>query len=394
MILDSKKVVMAELSDIRYDARVLKQASTLSRSGYDVSLIMYNSDIQQIEEGKSNGMTTISIPFQKRHYSKTRLQRALRWFIFLIVVSNYFRKIIAMKADYYHAHNFYVGWIVLLSSIVHGGKFIYDIHEIIWDEPGLVYKAGLAVDKLLLPHASLVICPSEDRVKLISDYYKLKKPPLALFNYPRRQSSVLSSTDNFFKKELSLSNGSILLCYTGMFSVKTRLQDNVIKALPHIPEKAVFVIIGFGHPNEITVLEETAKKCNVRERVFILAPKSHAVLMQYTQCCDIGISLIKNLGIGYRYHALNKFYEYVSSGLAVLASNFPTFNHDIYENPVGRIGSTCNEEDPFSIAESIGELIADESRLAALKNNSVQVSRNYWNWEMQEGKLLQAYERL
>jgi glycosyltransferase involved in cell wall biosynthesis len=299
-----------------------------------------------------------------------------------------------MEADYYHAHNFYVGWIVLLSSILHRGKFIYDIHEIIWDESELIYKVGLTVDKILLPHSSLVICPSEDRARLISEHYRLKKFPLALYNYPRFENSAPSTTQNFFKNELSLHNENRILCYTGMFSVKTRLQDNVIKALPYIPEQVIFVLIGFGHPNEINVLEETAKKYNVSKRVFILAPKPHSVLMQYTRCCDIGISLLKNLGIAYRYHALNKFYEYASSGLAVLASNFPTFNHDIYENPVGKIGSTCNEEDPLSIAESICDLIADESRLSLFKGNSLEVFKKYWNWEMQEGKLLQAYERM
>jgi len=387
---------MAEFSDIRYDDRVLKEANTLSGAGYSVRLVMYNADSKrsQIIGEQSGGLTKFSIPFQKRYYSRTRWQRFIRGFAFVSVFAKYFGRIMTLKADYYHAHNFYVGWIVLLSCIIHRGKFVFDVHEIIWEESGFVYRVGVKIDRLLLSKASLVIAPSDDRARLISEYHHLPELPMALYNYPRADATRSAVTNNLLKQELSLGDDNRILCYSGMLSVKTRLQDNVIKALRSVPETVVMVLIGFGHPGEIALLEETARQYGVSDRVFILGPKPHSVLLQYTRCCDIGISLLKNNGVAFRYHALNKFYEYAASGLAVLASDFPTFRRDIYENSVGRIGSTCHEEDPSSISEAIREMIGDESRLSTLKRNALKAFREHWNWEMQQGRLVAAYNRL
>lgn len=389
-----KIVLMSELSDIRYDARVLKEAETLVRNGYFVTLVMYNSDILRIQNRINKNLCTIEIPFSKRYDTKSFVKRIYRLVILIKVIFTYFRKIIYVNADYYHAHNFYIGWMVYLSSIVHKGIFIYDQHELILDQTDLKYKIALVLERFLVSKAQLVICPSQDRGKVISKFYDLNKPLIIINNFPSSPKYKTCINENIIKKELGLDEKVKILFYSGMLSIETRLQVNVIRALSLLPPEVVFVIIGFGHPHEIKKLQLTAENYMVSNQLFILPPKSHSILLEYTQCGDIGISLLKKNRIDCRFHALNKFYEYVASGMAVLSSDFLTFNKEIYHNPVGRIGSTCNEENSENIAEKILELISDDSLLDQCKRNSKEVYEKFWNWEKQENNLIDAYNKL
>ena len=391
--MPNKKVLMAEFSDIRYDARVLKQADTLARTGYFVHLIMYNSSTSKSKRAISNNIEKIEIPFKKRYSTRTRLDKILRIISFFNVFAQYFFRLLFFKADYYHAHNYFVGWIIYLSSLIHGGKFIYDCHEIIWTEKEYYHKFGVYIERFLLLKASLAICPSSDRTKLIKDYYGLKKNLIPLYNYPLiNKARKLES--NILKNELGAHQDTNILLYTGMLSVRTRLQDNIIKSLPSLPDNVIFVMIGFGHPDEISYLSETANKYNIKNRLFILPPKPYIHLKKYIECADIGISLLKDNGLANRYHALNKFYDYVSCGIAVLASNFPSFRKDILKNPVGPIGRVCDEENPVSISDNIRFLIEDAKRLESFKNNAMKLHKYYWNWEKQAKILVDSYNKL
>lgn len=389
----NKKVLMAEFSDIRYDARVLKQAQTLADAGYFVRLVMYNSSIPKTKKTFSSSIEKIELPFRKKFSTGTILNKFLRIFSFLNMYTQYFLRIFFFKADYYHAHNYFLGWILYLGAFIHGGKFIYDCHEIIWTEGEIYHKVGIHIEKFLLSKASLAICPSSDRAILIKDYYRLEKTPITLYNYPVLEKGKKVKS-NILKKELGVNQDTHILLYTGMLSVKTRLQDNVIKSMHKLNNKVIFVLIGYGHPEEISYLYTIADRFNARNKLFILLPKPRACLKKYIECADIGIALLKDNGLANRYHALNKFYDYVSSGITVLASDFPAFRNDILNNPVGPIGCVCDEEDPDSISRNIKSILKDNRRLASFKANSRKLYKYHWNWEKQENILIESYRNL
>ena len=388
-------VLMSEFSDYRYDARVLKQAKSLAENGYDVKLVMYNSSILKNKISRKENFTSIEIAFKNRYRTKTVLDRIVRLFSFVKVFLNYFYYIITLEADIYHAHNFFVGWMLFLSCKLRGSIYLYDCHEIIWEEKEFYYKLGGFIERILINSAKFSMCPSNDRGVLIKEHYNLSKDPVILCNYPSLKSYKCIRTErktNIYTN-LSIKSDSIILLYTGMISVYSRLQDKVICALPMLPDNLYFIIVGFGHKREIQYLMKTANENNVQHRVIILPPRNHDELLEFATHCDIGISLLKNIGLPYRYHALNKFYEYVASGLAVLASDFPTFNQEINYNPIGKIGEVCSEENPNRIAFNINKMIKNDS-YKEYKVNSKQLFIKNWNWENQSKYLMSNYENL
>jgi glycosyltransferase involved in cell wall biosynthesis len=352
---------------------------------------MYNSDIGSQCTRREGNLEIVEIPFTNRYSTGNLRDRSKRFGSFCNVIFTYFRIICLSNADYYHAHNAVVGWIVYLSCITHRGNFIYDCHEILWTEGGFSTRGIVILEKILLMKAELALCPSEPRAQLIQDHYGLKDKPVSIYNYPSFRKSI-SQDKNRMREELKLSNDELILFYSGMLAIKTRLQDQIIRALPLLPPEVVFVIVGYGHEGEISLLRELSKKNNVEDRVFIRPPKPHKELIDFTSGADIGVALLKDCGPGYQYHALNKFYEYVASGLAVVASNFKSFRDDVYDNPVGQIGYTCSEEDPVSISEAISLFVNNRKLLDRCKMNSTILYEKYWNWETQGKKLLRAYE--
>lgn len=392
-LIGQKSVLMSEFSDARYDARVLKQAKILSESGYIVKLIMYNSDIGLLSTRREGNLETVEIPFTNRYSTSNLKDRTKRFGSFCNIIFTYFRIICLSKADYYHAHNAVVGWIVYLSCIIHAGKFICDCHEISWPEKGFAARGIVVLEKILLKNAELTLCPSEPRAQLIQDYYRLKDKPVSIYNYPSIRMNTAHANGRM-RQELKLANNELILFYSGMLAVKTRLQDQIIRALPLLPREVVFVIVGYGHDDEINLLRELAEKNDVIDRVFIRPPQPYMELIDFTIGADIGMALLRDGGLGYQYHALNKFYEYVASGLAVVTSDFRSFNDDVYNNPVGQIGCTCYEEDPVSISKAILQFVNDRKLLERCKMNSALLFEKYWNWETQAVKLLRAYETL
>jgi len=389
-----KQVVMAEFSDVRHDARVLKEAATLAGGGYKVLLIMYNASLDRKRQSEGNNVFFVEIPFEKRYDTANWYHRIGRLFAFLRVLASYTFEVLRAKGEYYHAHNFYIGWLVYISSVIHKGKFVYDCHEIIWENDGsFVYRVGILIEKYMTAHALVAIAPSSDRSRLLAEHYKLDRSPIVLSNYPNL-TAPHPSPGNRLKKQLGIAFDAKILFFSGMLSVKTRLQDNILRALPSLPENVYFVAVGFGHPGEVRYLAQIARELRVRHRFIILPPVGHRELHEYAACADIGMCLLADLGLAMRFHALNKFYEYASAGLAVLASDFPTFRKEILENPVGPMGAVCDPHDAASVAESLKDLLADPTRLTTYRRNALRLHERIWNWEAQQKTLIQAYAQI
>lgn len=384
------KILMAEFSDIKYDSRILKQVDTLSNNGYEITLVMFNSDLSKIKIEKNKNVKKIHLPFKKKYFTDSKLKRFLRVFSVLNLLVKYFYYIIIDdKFSYYHAHNFFIGWIMYIGSFIHKGKFIYDFHELVWAEDKIIFKLGSQIEKFISKKTNIHFCPSDLRSKILKDYYKLKVNPLVIPNYPNKKLDMLDR--NTLRTELKIKDDVIILFYSGMLSVNDRKQDKIIKAMQYLKYDCVFVIIGFGHNNEIEYLTKLTEELKLSDKVFILPPKPNSELLKYTTGADIGCCLLDQSKIFNRYHSLNKFYEYCAAGLAILASNSEQFEIDLNHNGVGSIGVTTNENDPYDIAEKINILCSDRDKLSLMKKKSRILHLTKWNWGEHEKTLLEAY---
>jgi len=87
----------------------------------------------------------------------------------------------------------------------------------------------------------------------------------------------------------------------------------------------------------------------------------------------------------------NKPFEYMASGLPVVASNFPLWKEIIEGN---KCGLTVNPKKPEEIAKAIEYLIAHPAETKEMGENGRKAVSEKYNWENESKKLLDIYQQL
>ena len=86
-----------------------------------------------------------------------------------------------------------------------------------------------------------------------------------------------------------------------------------------------------------------------------------------------------------------KLFEYMASGLPVVASNIPLWKKIIEEN---KCGFCVNPLNPEEIANTIDRMIKNPSQLKELAANGRKAILLKYNWSFEESKLINLYANL
>jgi glycosyltransferase involved in cell wall biosynthesis len=89
--------------------------------------------------------------------------------------------------------------------------------------------------------------------------------------------------------------------------------------------------------------------------------------------------------------ATNKIFEYMMMGLPVIAPDYKSYQ-DLVEKE--NIGICVDAESPQLIADGITKMISDSTRMKLMKENSLRLSRERYNWDNVFPALLTEYQRL
>jgi glycosyltransferase involved in cell wall biosynthesis len=87
----------------------------------------------------------------------------------------------------------------------------------------------------------------------------------------------------------------------------------------------------------------------------------------------------------------NKLFEYMSAGLALIASNFPLWRQIVEEC---MCGLCVDPSSPQDIANALNILLADESLCRSKGKSGREAVTTKFNWLMESEKLLRLYETI
>lgn len=116
---------------------------------------------------------------------------------------------------------------------------------------------------------------------------------------------------NELRESLGKKMGDIFVSTTSRLVHKNAV-DDMISALPLLPENVHFIILGTG-PDE-AMLRALAKKKSVENRVQFIGQVGHADMPKYLKACDIFIRASRSEGMG------NSFIEAMAASLPVIAT--------------------------------------------------------------------------
>ena len=390
-----KTVIMAEFSDVRYDARVLKEAKHLANKNFLVILYMYHTDIEKNVIYKNGNITYHIYSFINRRRNDSIIGVTKKYVEALFFLIHVNIRILMSRADYYHAHNLKFLFFFFISSILHNGKLIYDAHELHsehYDNSKTLNrvrnKMNLALERLVLLKCHAFIQASEERANYISKKLGINKP-IVINNYvPIYKISQEKKYD--LKMTLKINNDYPILFYSGgVYDDRLIAFEKILGSLATI-KKVNLVIVGFMN-NDIKIrLEKTITTFGLLDRVFLLGPVPNDKIVQFASSADIGLIPLTGESINTKLSALNKISEYLMSGLPLLCSNYDNLNKIVNDNPVGKVGDVFDVNSSISISTSIQKMI-NIDYYKSLRSNALLLAHKYYNWNNEIKKLDYIY---
>jgi len=368
----SKKIKVCILTSVHcvFDDRIFyKEARTLARAGYDVTLIAQHNKSETIE-----GMKIVPLP-----KPKNRIERFLKTGFLL------FKKALQQKPDVYHFHDpELMPWALLLKKITRA-KIIYDVHE---DVPKsilskywipnylrkLISSAINTFEKIIARNFDMIIVVTADIGKKFS-----QKKTIIIRNLP-----ILSIINE--EKPIKLDNKRPSVIYAGGIT-KIRGIKEIINSIHLLNGRVELWLLGSFSP--ITLKEEILTDLD-KDYIKYMGYLPFKEMYAYMKASDIGILLF--LPEPNHIAALpNKMFEYMAAGLPVIASNFPLWKEIIEGN---NCGICVNPLDAEEIAKGIEYLIEHPEEAKKMGENGRKAVLEKYNWENESKKLLEVYKRL
>jgi len=353
-----------------FDTRIWhKEAKTLARASYDVTLIAQHSKNETVD-----GVKIIALP-----KPKNRFQRFLKLDYLL------YKKALEQKADIYHFHDpELLPWALKLKKKTKA-KIIYDVHEDVAKQILSKYWIPKIFRKLI----ANIFNKYEKRAAKKMDYIITATPNIKnnfkqnnvidIKNYP-----IIANFKNIKKKRQKKKY--IELIYVGGLS-RVRGIKKIIQSLKYINPKYNVKLKLIGNFSN-KKFEKEVKNMLEWKRIDFLGFLPQKQTYQHVYNSDIGLACIQPK---YKYIIPTKIFEYMTSYLPTITSNFPLWEKIIEENDCG---ICVNPLYPKEIAKAIEHLIKHPDEAKKMGKNGRKAVLEKYNWENESKKLLKIYKNL
>jgi len=351
-----------------FDTRIFhKEAKTLAKAGYDVTLIAQHSKNEIVD-----GIKIIALPKPRNRFIR----------IFGLIWRTLFLAL-RQRADIYHFHD---PELILAGIIlrIFGKKVVYDVHE---DVPKQIMNKNWLNNKQIRMFVAFIMNIVEQIGVLLFDRIVAATPDIArkfqknktviLRNFP-----ILKLINNTMPANYKKNKPVII--YAGGLT-KIRGIKEIIQAMEYIGERAELWLLGKWQS------EKFKKECeNLAgwKHTKYLGLVSLEEVFSYMKVADIGISMfhpVKNYLTGLPV----KSFEYMACSLPMVMSDFPYFQ-EYFE----KCAIFINPFDFEDISRKVSYFLDNPDEAKKLGKKGRELIEEKYNWEVESKKLLEIYKNL
>ncbi|WJV32356.1 glycosyltransferase (plasmid) [Rossellomorea sp. AcN35-11] len=421
-----KKVCMFVWNHFTNDARVLRECTALSETEYDVDLICIHDpndkEMLKYEEYNEN----------------FRIHRVRRYPLFFQLLSGVLRKVrgnkyltaltlLSLFAGFYFiplltgiALAFVMGawkfrklWVagsVFARMIIKGfsrnydiyhsndlntlpqgyicSKFrlkkktlIYDSHEVQTSRTGYDKPIFGKLESYLIKKMDSMIVENHTRATFNEQLYGFY--PNVVYNYPFKPKEQNLHDIAPIRELLDLPADEKILLYQGGIQTGRGL-DKLIEAAPLFKE-GTLVLIGDGKIKE--ELQAKVKEMDLENKIKFISKVPLEDLPKYTRNAYLGFQVLNNVCFNHYSASSNKLFEYMSSGVPVVACEFPEIKKVVEGE---RTGICIDSHDYKQIAKAVNTLLTDKELHDEFSRNAL-IAREKYNWEVEKDNFLKVY---
>ncbi|UCH58435.1 MAG: glycosyltransferase family 4 protein [Anaerolineales bacterium] len=378
---------MVVLNNLLNDARVQKEAKSLTHNGYDVVVIGIHTDKLASKE-QIDGYDVIRIRLRSTKWKFRVLIQLIRYLEFTL------RSAITMakyKPHVCHAHAIQAlpaCWLV--AKLVHS-KLVYDAHEFEQGRdfstaariPWFMQKFWTTPELLFIRSADAVITVSDTIAQALVTSYQIQSP-IVIRNAP--ENFKLPGPTTYLYDRYSLPSDLPIVLYQGKVNEGRGLRELISSA--KMVKNVAFVIAGDGPL--IDDLKNAAEENGDQTNVIFTGHIPLEILPVVTASGTIGVVLTQNTCLNHFYSLPNKIFEYLQAGIPVIGSDMPEISRVIRNFQVGEVIEHISAE---NIANTIHLILSNPDRYTNLKNNALNAGRKL-TWEIEGVKLLNLYKKM
>jgi glycosyltransferase involved in cell wall biosynthesis len=372
------KVANIVFNPFKNDSRVLKEAISLNKAGYQVEVIAHGDKGLPAEENL-NGVKVKRFGYLNRKDRPSTVEKLKIYLAWIREVSNYVKDF-----DILHCNDLNTLPIAFIVKRFYNSrvKVIYDAHEYERETialRGFKKTAVKFLEKFLIRYTDRVITVSNSIANEYKRLYPDIERPALVLNTPNYQDI---EKKDIFREIFNIDRDKKIFLYQGGLSKGRGIEIllETFKRLSKENSSAVAVFMGYGE------LEEMVKDASKRyKNIFFHPAVSPDILLEYTSSADFGISTIEDSCLSYRYCLPNKLFEYLIAEIPVVVSNLYEMREFVKKYNVGVV---AKENTPDGLKEAIKEAL--ELDINKVKESIKEVKKLY-NWENQERVLIDVY---
>lgn len=369
-------------NSVVHDSRVLKETGSLLEFYPHFQVLIAGF----LEPGSSlslyenlGGRLLKRFSLSSRHLPKNLLAQFVKYIEWHCRVVAYCSK---FDIAIIHCHDLAPLAISVHLKFITGAKLIYDAHELETETNGLSGLRKILAklfEKYLVKLVDAIVTVSPSIAVWYKNNYRHKHVSLVR-NIPSRklvhQAKSISLRDIY-----GLEDGDLLFIYLGGIC-NGRGIEAILNSFADPSVKHHVLFMGHG-----PIVDEVVSAVAVNSRIHYLEPVPPSEVIYYINSADVGLCLIEDVCLSYRYCLPNKLFECLVSGLPVLASNLPDQSKLVTLYKAGWVvGSDIGLLKTF-----LGQITADQVThvKSGLNNRTSSLS-----WENEQWQLMDLYNCL
>jgi glycosyltransferase involved in cell wall biosynthesis len=401
------RVLMLSPDHLMIDRRILQEARSLAREGLTVNVVS-GLECPKEEHYEEGGVSVHRYSFRGAAGRSSRAARAIaqavpqwgplahlaarleRWAVPRSAAGRFARQCAEQfPADVVHVHDLPLLWLGARLAKQWNAALVYDAHEIYWVHGSFspaMQKALAREERAYAGRIDLFITVNQ----AIADYFEglYHQRPLVLMNCAESPPpGDRAEIRRRLRAAAGIPGDSKVVLYQGWFSPERNLAT-LVRAAERLPQGAYLLMIGYGdYEKELRAIAVAARS---GDKVRFLGRIEADDLLAFTAGADLGVIPYQPVDLNHRLCSPNKFFEYVQSGVPVVAQDLPFFHQMQQDHGVVSVGDLSTIE---GMAGAINSLLADEPRLEAMRLACRRAAETI-NWETEARKLVEAYRAM